>query len=245
MNIIVCFSWLGNNSLSEKQVLFLLQLHILGLVFRKVRHRTLRRAVTGALFLLFQCLLRCVFLDVLCMGGGGMKKTQGWAGRHVLQGPQSWPSPREVRAFLTCLGMVTKARGKSHGRRLWTKRGEAAHLICREQTTHCTCSPELPAAVASQVDEHLPDTRVRGSRPPCTLAARHGKAGRRPGRRVVWTGLQFSRQAALTLASLAYPYGCAPPNLQDWGCVNPLLSYHHYDNKTSHLPGRARLVRIP
>ena len=75
MNIIVCFSWLGNNSLSEKQVLFLLQLHILGLIFRKVRHRTLRRAVTGALFLLFQCLLRRVFLDVLCTEGGEKENT--------------------------------------------------------------------------------------------------------------------------------------------------------------------------
>lgn len=83
MNIIVCFSWLGNNSLSEKQVLFLLQLHILGLVFRKVRHRTLRRAVTGALFLLFQCLLRCVFLDVLCMGGGGDEENTGPVSRQA------------------------------------------------------------------------------------------------------------------------------------------------------------------
>lgn len=76
MNIIVCFSWLGNNSLSEKQVLFLLQLHILGLIFRKVRHRTLRRAVTGALFLLFQCLLRCIFLDVLCTGDRDKENTR-------------------------------------------------------------------------------------------------------------------------------------------------------------------------
>ncbi|KAL0618088.1 putative uncharacterized protein CCDC28A-AS1 [Plecturocebus cupreus] len=58
----------GNNSLSEKQVLFLLQLHILGLIFGKVRHRAFRRAVPGALFLLFQRLLRGVFLDVLCTG---------------------------------------------------------------------------------------------------------------------------------------------------------------------------------
>ena len=65
MNIIVCFSWLGNNSLSEKQVLFLLQLHVLGLIFQKVRHRTLQKAASGALFLLFQCPLHCIFLDAL------------------------------------------------------------------------------------------------------------------------------------------------------------------------------------
>lgn len=45
MNIRVCFSWLRNNRLSEKQVPFLLQLHVLGLIFWEVRHRPLRWAV--------------------------------------------------------------------------------------------------------------------------------------------------------------------------------------------------------
>lgn len=104
MNIIVCFSWLGNNSLSEKQVLFLLQLHILGLIFRKVRHRTLRRAVTGALFLLFQCLLRCIFLDVLCTGGGDKENTRAMSEQACASATPKLESPREVGAFITSRG---------------------------------------------------------------------------------------------------------------------------------------------
>jgi hypothetical protein len=65
MNIKACFSWLGNNRLSEKQVPFLLQLHVLGLIFWEIRHRPLRWAVDSALFMFLQGLLCCLLLNVL------------------------------------------------------------------------------------------------------------------------------------------------------------------------------------
>lgn len=123
MNIIVCFSWLGNNSLSEKQVPFLLQLHVLGLVFWKVRHRTLRRAVTGAFLLLLQCLLRSVFLDVLCTGDRDKENTGQWAGRHVLHDPNAGKSQGSPRSpnMGGCEGVtkITPVVRKTKGR-LWS-----------------------------------------------------------------------------------------------------------------------------
>lgn len=126
MNIIVCFSWLGNNSLSEKQVLFLLQLHILGLIFGKVRHRALRWAVPGALFLFFQCLLRGIFLDVLCTGWEKDNKGSEWVGM-CLATPKSWQGwggsnlPWTPGGTKMTVIMVTTAKGNPTGRLLWDR----------------------------------------------------------------------------------------------------------------------------
>lgn len=153
MNIIVCFSWLGNNSLSEKQVLFLLQLHILGLIFRKVRHRTLRRAVTGALLLLFQCLLCCVFLDVLCTGGGEEENT-GVVSRQVcgLVTPKAGAGPGKFRPSLPARLWSLQLRGNPteyvFGVRAFCplrKRGEAERVTCREETQTAPLAPNSPA----------------------------------------------------------------------------------------------------
>lgn len=153
MNIIVCFSWLGNNSLSEKQVLFLLQLHILGLVFRKVRHRTLRRAVSSALFLLFQCLLRCIFLDVLCRGVEKRKHGKRQACASVApkaaksKGASRCPCAAGVGDRLTKTAVITVTRLQAQGEAAHRdvsgcyafcplgKRGRAEHLMGRGTDT--------------------------------------------------------------------------------------------------------------
>lgn len=169
MNIIVCFSWLGNNSLSEKQVLFLLQLHILGLIFRKVRHRTLRRAVTGALFLLLQCFLRCIFLDVLCAGDGD-KEHKGSEQQACASATPKLASPREIQALLTCQRVKTmtvwsqKLRGRLGVYAFCpiNTRGKAGHVTCRRINTSCH-HPRTPMA------HHFPDA--------CLQAANHPGPG--------------------------------------------------------------------
>lgn len=146
MNIIVCFSWLGNNSLSEKQVLFLLQLHILGLIFGKVRHGALGRAVPGAFFLLLQSLLRGVLLDVLCMGRE--RKHRAVSHGHGLQAGHL-PGARKRTARVPNAkwahgdtGLVIWPQGRAYQERL--HRTSFAHVQGSEKTSPASSQNTRP-----------------------------------------------------------------------------------------------------
>lgn len=151
----------------------LLQLHILGLIFRKVRHGTLRRAVTGALLLLFQRLLRGVLLDVLCAGAGKRKhKGSERAGRSSGD-PRVGQSPGNPRSPHTSGGDADGSCGHaSPGADLLVRfaptneRGKAGHVTFGGMTAPHGATLERPRALLRGTGRSDARQGHRASSPP-------------------------------------------------------------------------------